>query len=90
MSDSEPSAEEGPDSPPDEGPEPSAEEPSEPAPEEPSEPSPEERLDDLQDRIDAARTIVNEGTELEEEQRFIESGEESEPDEVDDTIAPPG
>lgn len=82
MSDSEPSPEEGPDSPPDEGPEPSAEEP--------SEPSPEERLDDLQDRIDAARTIVNEGTELEEEQRFIESGEESEPDEVDDTIAPPG
>lgn len=52
--------------------------------------SPEERLDDLQDRIDDARKVVNEGTELEDEQRFIESGEESDPGEVDDTIAPPG
>lgn len=63
---------------------------SDPSAEERPEPSPEERLDDLQDRIDAARKVVNEGTELEEEQRFIESGEESDPDEVDDTIVPPG
>lgn len=58
-----------------------------------SESSPEERLDDLQDRIDSAREVVNDGTELDEEPRFIESGEESEPDEpdeVDDTIVPPG
>ena len=47
-----------------------------------------ERLDDLQDRIDEARKDVNEGTELDDEPRFIDVGEES--DVVDDTIAPPG
>lgn len=82
MSDSEPTAEERPDA--------SAEDRPEPAEEERPEPSAEERLDDLQDRIDSARKVVNEGTELEDEQRFIESGEESDPDEVDNTIVPPG
>lgn len=47
-----------------------------------------ERLDDLQDRIDDVRRDVNDGTELDDEPRFIDRGSES--DEVDDTIAPPG
>lgn len=44
-----------------------------------------ERLDALQDRIDEVHEDVNEGTELDDEQRFIDSGEHGP---VDDTIAP--
>lgn len=50
--------------------------------------SEQDRLDDLQDRIDDVREDVNNGTELDEEPRFIDNGSES--DIVDDTIAPPG
>ena len=45
-----------------------------------------ERLDDLQDRIDEVREDANNATDLDEERRFIDSGEKS--DVVDDTIAP--
>ncbi len=48
-----------------------------------------ERLDDLQDRIDATRKDVNDGTELDDEPRFIDQGTVGE-EVVDDTIAPPG
>lgn len=47
-----------------------------------------DRLDRLQERIDDVREDVNDGTELDEEPRFIDAGDES--DAVDDTIAPPG
>ena len=47
-----------------------------------------ERLDELQERIDDVRKDVNDGTELDDEPRFIDSGSES--DVVDDTIAPAG
>lgn len=47
------------------------------------------RLDGLQDRIDDVRTDVNDGTELDEEPRFIDRGALSD-EHVDDTIAPPG
>ena len=48
-----------------------------------------ERLDDIQQRIDETRQDVNDGTELDEEPRFIDRGERSD-EHVDDTIAPPG
>jgi hypothetical protein len=48
--------------------------------------SEQERLDRLQDRIDDVREDVNAGTELDDEPRFIDDGDES--DVVDDTIAP--
>jgi hypothetical protein len=48
-----------------------------------------ERLDDLQRRIDETRREVNEGTELDDEPRFIDEGTVGE-ETVDDTIAPPG
>jgi hypothetical protein len=52
--------------------------------------SPEQdRLDDLQDRIDEVRESVNDGTELDDEPRFIDEGTEGE-EVVDDSIAPPG
>jgi len=48
-----------------------------------------ERLDDLQERIDATRESVNDGTALDDEPRFIDRGTEGD-EVVDDTIAPPG
>ena len=48
-----------------------------------------QRLDDIQQRIDETRKDVNDGTELDEEPRFIDRGELSD-EHVDDTIAPPG
>ena len=48
-----------------------------------------DRLDDIQERIDDVRDSVNDGTELDEEPRFIDRGERSD-EHVDDTIAPPG
>lgn len=48
-----------------------------------------ERLDDLQERIDDVREFVNDGTALDEEPRFIDSGTEGD-EVVDDSIAPPG
>ena len=48
-----------------------------------------ERLDGLQERIDDVRESVNNGTELDDEPRFIDSGTEGD-EVVDDTIAPPG
>jgi hypothetical protein len=48
-----------------------------------------DRLDDIQERIDEVRESVNDGTELDDEPRFIDSGEVGE-EVVDDTIAPPG
>lgn len=48
-----------------------------------------ERLDDLQDRIDDVRESVNEGTELDDEPRFIDAGTQGD-EVVDDSIAPPG
>ena len=46
-----------------------------------------ERLDDLQERIDDVREFVNNGTDLDEEPRFIDDGTEGE-EVVDDAIAP--
>ena len=46
-----------------------------------------ERLDDIQDRIDEVRESVNDGTDLDEEPRFIDSGTEGD-EVVDNTIAP--
>lgn len=48
-----------------------------------------DRLDDLQERIDTTRASVNDGTELDDEPRFIDPGTEGE-EVVDDSIAPPG
>ena len=48
-----------------------------------------QKLDDIQRRIDETRTSANDGTELDEEPRFIDRGELS-GEHVDDTIAPPG
>jgi len=48
-----------------------------------------DRLDDLQERIDDVRESANEGTELDDEPRFIDRGTEGE-EVVDDSIAPPG
>ena len=48
-----------------------------------------QKLDDLQQRIDKTRESVNDGTELDEEPRFIDQGTEGE-EVVDDSIAPPG
>ena len=48
-----------------------------------------DKLDDLQERIDDVREFVNNGTELDDEPRFIDSGTEGE-EVVDDSIAPPG
>ena len=47
------------------------------------------KLDDLQPRIDETRADVNDGTELDDEPRFIDRGELSD-EHLDDTIAPPG
>jgi hypothetical protein len=47
-----------------------------------------ERLDRLQVRIDEVREDVDDGTERDDEPRFIDRGTKS--DVVDDTIAPPG
>jgi hypothetical protein len=46
-----------------------------------------ERLDDLQERIDDVREFVNNGTDLDEEPRFIDDGTEGD-EVVDDAIAP--
>ena len=46
-----------------------------------------ERLDDIQERIDEVRESVNDGTDLDEEPRFIDSGTEGD-EVVDDAIAP--
>ncbi len=46
-----------------------------------------DKLDDLQERIDTTRKSVNEGTELDDERRFIDDGTIGR-DKVDDTIAP--
>ena len=48
-----------------------------------------QKLDDIQDRIDETRESVNDGTELDDEPRFIDRGTVGE-ETVDDTIAPPG
>ena len=48
-----------------------------------------ERLDEIQERIDETRESVNDGTALDDEPRFIDSGTEGD-EVVDDTIAPPG
>ena len=47
------------------------------------------KLDDIQRRIDETRESVNDGTELDEEPRFIDDGTVGD-ETVDDTIAPPG
>ncbi|HUP84722.1 MAG TPA: hypothetical protein VM143_03545 [Acidimicrobiales bacterium] len=44
------------------------------------------QLDDLQERIEDVREDVNDGTELDDEPRFVDAGTEDEA--VDDTIAP--
>ena len=46
-----------------------------------------ERWDDLQERIDDVREFVNNGTDLDEEPRFIDDGTEGD-EVVDDAIAP--
>jgi hypothetical protein len=48
-----------------------------------------EKLDDIQRRIDETRESVNDGTELDDEPRFIDEGTVGDGT-VDDTIAPPG
>ena len=48
-----------------------------------------QKLDDIQHRIDETRKSVNDGTELDDEPRFIDEGTIGE-EVVDDTIAPPG
>lgn len=48
-----------------------------------------QKLDDIQERIDATRESVNDGTELDDEPRFIDHGTVGD-EVVDDTIAPPG
>jgi hypothetical protein len=47
------------------------------------------KLDDIQERIDATRKDVNDGTALDDEPRFIDQGTVGD-EVVDDTIAPPG
>jgi hypothetical protein len=48
-----------------------------------------QKLDELQHRIDKTRESVNDGTELDDEPRFIDEGTVGN-EVVDDTIAPPG
>lgn len=52
--------------------------------------SPENRLEALQEDIDAVRRRVAEDTVDQGDQAFVQEGEASEDEPVDDTIAPPG
>jgi hypothetical protein len=52
--------------------------------------SPEGRLEALQEDIDAVRRRVADDTVGEGDEAFIQEGEASEDEPVDDTIAPPG
>lgn len=52
--------------------------------------SPEERLEALQEDIDAVRRRVAEDSVAQGDEAFVQEGEASEDEPVDDTIAPPG
>ena len=52
--------------------------------------SPEERLEALQEDIDAVRRRVAEDSVDQGDEAFVQEGEASEDEPVDDTIAPPG